>query len=108
MKQKEVWVALAIPVNNKKFLMRTLFILIIFISAIVSCKPTKKIQTAIIKKDSTAIVIVDHAKEDSIRVINDTYHSILANHIDYITFLAKIDVDYIDVDDKKYNVIVFF
>src|SRR5205814_7653414 len=66
-----------------------------------------KIQTAIIKKDSTATVIVDHAKEDSILVINDTYHSILVNHIDYTTFSAKIDVDYIDADDKKYNVTAF-
>ena len=52
-------------------------------------------------------MVVDHAKEDSIRIIKDTYHSILANHIDYTTFSAKIDVDYIDADDKKYNVTAF-
>jgi hypothetical protein len=107
MKQEGARVVLAIPANNKKNLMRTLFILFIFTSAIVSCKPTKKIQTAIIKKDSTESVTLDHAKEDSIRVIKDTYHNILANQIDYTTFSAKIDVDYIDADDKKYSVNAF-
>ena len=59
------------------------------------------------KKDTTTTAVVDHAKEDSIRFIKDTYHTILANHIDYKTFSAKIDVDYIDADDKRYNVNVF-
>jgi hypothetical protein len=99
---------LDIPGNNKKIMMRVFFISAIFILAIVSCKPTKKIQTAInTKKDTTTVVVVDHAKEDSIKFIKDTYHTILANHIDYKTFSAKIDVDYIDADDKKYNVNVF-
>ncbi len=88
--------------------MRSLFIFAIFILVFASCKPTKKIQTAInTKKDTTNIVVVDNAKEDSIRFIKDTYHTILENHIDYKTFSAKIDVDYIDADDKKYNVNAF-
>src|SRR5262249_30888089 len=37
----------------------------------------------------------------------DAYHSIVSNHINYNTFSAKIDVDYIDADDKKYNVNAF-
>jgi hypothetical protein len=73
----------------------------------VSCKPTKKIQTAINKKDTATVAVVDHANEDSIRFIDDMYHAILANHIDYKTFSAKIDVDYVDADDKKYNVNAF-
>jgi hypothetical protein len=71
--------------------------------AFFSCKPTKKIQTAIIKKDSTA-TMTDHAHEDSVRVMKATYGSVLANHINYRTFNAKVNVDYIDADDKKYNV----
>ena len=84
--------------------MRTLFILSIFILALASCRPTKKIQTAITKKDTTEVVTNNHAVEDSIRFIKNAYHSILANHINYRTFSAKVNVDYIDVDDKKYNV----
>src|SRR4051812_1079585 len=84
---------------------RIFFILIISILALTSCKPTKKIQTAIhTRKDTVAVTVVDHAKEDSIRFIKDTYHSIMANQINYTTFSAKMNVDYVDADDKKYNV----
>ncbi|HEV8284657.1 MAG TPA: DUF4292 domain-containing protein [Chitinophagaceae bacterium] len=84
--------------------MRTILILTIFILALVSCKPTKKIQTAIIRKDTTEVTTSDHAKRDSMRFIKETYQAILANHIEYKTFSAKLNIDYIDVDDKKYNV----
>jgi hypothetical protein len=105
MKQKEVQVALVIPANNKKIIMRALFVLSIFILALVSCKPTKKIQTAIsTRKDTVGVVVVDHAKEDSIQFIRRVYDGILTNHINYKTFSAKLNVDYIDADDKKYNV----
>src|SRR5437762_2496721 len=88
--------------------MRIILISGILLLGMASCKPTKKIQTAInTKKDTTTAAVVDHAKEDSVRLIRDTYHAILANHIDYKTFSAKIDVDYIDADDKRYNVNVF-
>ena len=84
---------------------RIFFILTLSILALVSCKPTKKIQTAInTRKDTAAVTVVDDAKEDSIRFIKDTYHSIMANQINYKTFSAKMNVDYIDADDKKYNV----
>ena len=84
---------------------RIFFILIISFLALTSCKPTKKIQTAInTRKDTVTVAVVDHAKEDSIRFIKDTYHSIMANQINYTTFSAKMNVDYIDADDKKYNV----
>src|SRR4030095_358393 len=104
MKRKEAPGALAIPVNNKKNRMRVIFILSISIIALVSCKPTKKIQTAIIKKDTVAVNLADHAREDSIRFIKRSYDGLLANRINYTTFSAKLNVDYIDADDKKYNV----
>lgn len=84
--------------------MRILIVLVIFILLVVSCRPTKKIQTAIIRKDTTGAVLADHAREDSIRFIKTTYHAALANHISFQTFSAKLNVDYIDADDKKYNV----
>jgi len=104
MKRKEVSGALATPVNNKKNLMRAIFILSISIMALVSCKPTKKIQTAIIKKDTVTVNLADHAREDSIRFIKNSYDGLLANRINYTSFSAKLNVDYIDADDKKYNV----
>jgi len=85
--------------------MRFVFPFLAFIVILVSCKPTKKIQSAILlHKDTTAVTVDEHAKEDSIKFIKNTYHAILANHIDYKTFSAKLNVDYIDADDKKYNV----
>ena len=84
--------------------MRLLVISLFFLLALVSCKPTKKIQTAIIKKDTTAAAINDHAREDSMQFIKATYNAIIANHVNYRTFSAKLNVDYIDADDKKYNV----
>src|SRR5690242_21939387 len=94
---------LAIPAGNKT--MTRVYILIIFILALISCKPTKKIQTAInTKKDTVTAPVVDHAKEDSARFIKDTYHVIMANQINFTTFSAKMNVDYVDADDKKYNV----
>src|SRR5438045_2256322 len=90
--------------NNKMITMRVAFLLPAFILVLISCRPTKKIQTAIIHKDTTGTAVADHAKEDSVRFIKNTYHSILANHVDYKTFSAKLNVDYIDADDRKYNV----
>jgi len=101
---------LGIPANNKKTTMRFFFPLIISILIIVSCTPTKKIQTAIIKKDikdTVAAPAVNHAHEDSMLFMQNTYKTILSHHINFKTFSAKIDVDYIDADDKRYNVNVF-
>jgi len=84
--------------------MRVVFLFLAFILVLISCKPTKKIQTAIIHKDTTGTIVAEHAKEDSVKFIKNTYHAILANHIDYRTFSAKLNIDYVDADDKKYNV----
>jgi len=84
---------------------RIIFILTISVLALMSCKPTKKIQTAInTKKDTVTAPVVDHAKDDSIRFIKETYQSIMANQINFTSFSAKLNVDYVDADDKKYNV----
>jgi uncharacterized protein DUF4292 len=102
-KRREALVVSATPANSKISMMRSLFISAI-LAALISCKPTKKIQTAIIHKDTTGTVMVDRAKADSIRFINDTYHALINNHVNFQTFSAKLNVDYIDADDKKYNV----
>jgi hypothetical protein len=81
-----------------------LAISIIATLAIVACKPTKKIQTAIIKKDTVEVAVPDNGRADSIRFIKDVYQRITAHHIDFTTFSAKVDVDYIDATDRKYDV----
>src|SRR5690348_13859197 len=99
----------ALDIQEKNNYMRTLIIFSLFIIALASCRPTKKIQTAINKKDTTAVVNNNniHAGEDSIKYIRETYQGNKANHIDFTTFSAKVNVDYVDADDKKYNVNAF-
>jgi len=85
------------------------FTSILFFSIIIitSCRSTKKIQSAISKKDSTETVVLNDARADSIRFIKETYDKLLMNRIDYKTFSAKINVDYQGANGKKYDVNAF-
>jgi hypothetical protein len=77
--------------------MKRIFILLAgIVSLFASCRSTKKIQTAIAKKDTTATVIVpvDHSHEDSIAFIQDNYNAYTGNRINFTKFSAKYDVDY--------------
>lgn len=96
---------MAIPVN--KIMIRFTSILFFSIVLITSCRSTKKIQSAISKKDSTEIVFLNDARADSIRFIKETYDKLLKNRIDYKTFAAKINVDYQGANGKKYDVNAF-
>ena len=86
------------------------YFIILFVAAtslFYSCRSTKKIQTAITPKDTTATVVTLPSispKEDSANFIKENYSRIISNHISFITFSAKIDVDYEDAEGKKYNV----
>jgi hypothetical protein len=82
-------------------------VLVTIVFVFSACRTTKKIQTAISKTDTAVIqspVITKPAGEDSVATIKDNYTKIIANQFNYNTFSAKIDVDYIDADGKKYNV----
>lgn len=70
----------------------------------VSCKPTRKIQTAIAKKDTAAAVVDNSAHLDSMAFIDRTLAALDSNRIQFTTFSSKINVDYRDADDKNYNV----
>lgn len=77
-------------------------------AVLISCRSTKQIQTAISKKDTTAVVVLTEAgKEDTVRFINQSYERLLSNTIRYKTFSAKVNVDYLGGDGKKYDVNVF-
>lgn len=72
-----------------------------------SCRSTKKIQTAITKRDSvttTVSIPVDNKRNDTLRMIQGTLSRIDSNRIDFRTFSAKINVDYSGGDGKKYDV----
>ncbi len=73
-----------------------------------SCRSTKQIQTAMAKKDTTAVVVlVNSGKEDTARFIDKAFDRLNENRISYQTFSAKIGVDYVGGDGKKYDVNVF-
>jgi len=71
---------------------------------LISCRSTRNIQTAISKKDTTAVVAPviadDHGHDDSIAFIRQVYDRLQKQHIDYTTFSAKIDVDFKDGESK--------
>jgi|KBSSwiS6_1023812.scaffolds.fasta_scaffold01493_4 hypothetical protein len=73
-----------------------------------SCRGPKKIQTAISKKDTTAVIVVSTdtgvRHEDSMQFIQRTLDTITRQRIQFTTFNAKVDVDYTGGDGKKYNV----
>lgn len=70
-----------------------------------SCRSTKKIQTAIAKTDTVAVVaVVVDPHEDSLQFIKETFRNLQKQKINFTTFSAKMDVDYRGADDKKYDV----
>ncbi len=87
---------------------RNLFILILSIALLASCRSTRQIQTVVKpKKDTVTQVVVTpvvSSHEDTLQFLSATYQKIAAHQIDFSTFSAKIDVDYTDAQGKKYNV----
>lgn len=78
------------------------FILIVL--SLVACRSTRQIQTAISRKDSTAVPVASSARNDSMRYIQDVWQQVRANNIGFQTFTAKVNVDYRGSDGKNYDV----
>lgn len=85
-------------------MMRVLSVLLAVL-LLASCRSTKKIQTAIAQKDTTTTVrVVPEVKTfDSAAYMSALFRSIDSGRINFKTFSAKIDVDYRDANDKKYD-----
>lgn len=66
-----------------------------------SCRSTKKIQTAIAKKDTTQPAPAAATKADTMRFIRQVYAGINHNKPDFTTFAAKIKVNFVGSDGKK-------
>ena len=82
------------------------FLILLLLSASASsCRSTKKIQSAIATRDSTA---APEKKVDSSSFFAATYEGILNTHIDFTTFSAKVKVDFQGSNGKKSDFNAFF
>jgi hypothetical protein len=73
----------------------------IFVSAFISCRSTKKLQTAINKKDTVITVKNIPSSPDSLNAGNTLFNTLDHNRIDFKTFSAKIRVEYEDSKGKQ-------
>lgn len=71
--------------------------------AIHSCRSSKKLQSAMTKKDTTITLLVNPVESDSARLVHTAFDRIRANHIDFTTFSSKIKVDYKDSKQRNYD-----
>jgi hypothetical protein len=83
----------------KRFLFIALSIVVL-----ASCRSTKKIQTAISKKDTVTKVAIDGSKADSAFFVQSLLHRLDSGRVQYTTFNAKLGIDYKSDDGKKYDV----
>ena len=77
---------------------------IIAFCVLMSCRSTKKLQSAISKKDTVAIVTID---TDSLKNIDNIMDNVRKHHIDFNTFSAKIKVQYEDNKGKQPDINAF-
>lgn len=79
--------------------------LILLLFVLFSCTTTKKvqtIQTAINKKDTTQLIIVNETpKIDSSAIVKNIINKVMQHRINYNTFTAKIKIDYETATESK-------
>lgn len=78
-----------------KYINAACILLILFFFAS-SCRSVKQINKAIAPKDTTAVIIFDQTRKDSLLAIQKTVENLSRNYIDFKTFNAKIKVKYQD------------
>jgi hypothetical protein len=83
---------------NSKFLM--IFIGIVFLYSMVGCRSTKKLQTAVNKKD-TLISNPSATINDSLKQAAFSLNSLAKHKVNFTTFSAKIKVEYEDSKGKQ-------
>lgn len=84
--------------------MRTIVsFLLIFIVVFASCRSSKKIQSAIAKKDTLTAVGMNPATLDSMRLIDEILKRMKSNQIDFTSFSSKIKVQYKDNKQRNYD-----
>lgn len=73
----------------------------------VSCKAPRKIQTAIQKVDSSAVIAVTHPEVDSAVIKKAIFDKVHSNQINFTYFLGKIKIDFNDSKGKNTNATAF-
>ena len=83
----------------------SIWLVLIAILSMQSCRTTKQINKVIAPKDSTVIIIPNTTIADSLKIIAETIEKLHSHYIDYKTFNAKIKVDYEDSKGKKPDIL---
>jgi Domain of unknown function (DUF4292) len=73
----------------------------------IGCGSTKKINTAIAKRDTLQVVMVNKEHADSVKFINNVLQEINKKRIDFKTFSAKAKIDYWDKEGKGPDITAF-
>jgi len=86
-------------------MMKISLVIIVAVCLLGACRSTRKIQTAITRKDTVVVKPpVGMTHEDSVTFMRENYTKIRGTEISFTTFSAKIDVDYVGGNGKKENV----
>jgi len=80
-----------------------LTVCILIALSLTACRATRPIQSAIAKKDTTAVA-PGREKEDSLRFMAATWQGLRTHTIDYNTFTARVNIEYSGTDGKRYDV----
>jgi bisphosphoglycerate-dependent phosphoglycerate mutase len=95
----------------KQFFTSSLFYCLFFLTGILvvqsSCRTAKKIQVAISKNDTAALVVTDSKALDSMKALQGVIAEIKKTQIDFKTFTAKIKVEYQDSKGKQPNITAY-
>lgn len=84
--------------------MKNLLIILSAALLMTSCRSTRQLSEALIRKDtSSPVVVINPSESDSAKMVHETIQRIQDNRIDFKTFSAKVHVDYSDSKDKKYE-----
>lgn len=95
----------------KQHITKPFFYSLLFLTSILvvqsSCRTAKKIQVAISKNDTAAIVVTDSKALDSMKALQTVIAEINKSQIDFKSFTAKIKVEYQDSKGKQPNITAY-
>jgi hypothetical protein len=94
-------------ISNKTTGISLFFITALIVISLLSCHTAKKIETAIYKKDTSSVVMVNQISVDSILQVKKTMDNLRSKYINFKTFSAKIKVEYEDSKGKQPNVTAY-
>ncbi len=89
-----------------RIILSVLTCLLVF-NVLTSCRSTKKLHSAVNKKDTTVIAVNQPSVTDTLNKADMVMANLKKHHIDFKTFSAKIKVDYSDNRGKQPDVNAF-